>query len=1250
LRGLLPIASPQPSNLEYALHILIDLQPLQTTGSGTRGIGRYARALIDGMMLNAPNDHFTLLLNGMIGTQNGKLRRSLRQVRPDIDIQMWTAAPPTSYYSSDTHRRHAAEAIYKAAIAKIEPDVVLVASIFEGLGEDIITAYSDYPTAVVLYDLIPFIFPDIYLGDSRDAAWYEGKFESLKRANTLLAISEFSAQDGRAHLNIPSERIVTIGTDADAIFEKRTVSVEARDQIAVDMGLTRPFLMYTGGPDERKNISGLIEAYSALPDSVIKEHHLAIVGRVTEKEEKKLTLLARKVGLSEDDVVFTGYVSDDMLITLYNSCKAFVFPSWYEGFGLPVLEAMRCGAPVIGSSASSLPEVIGRSDALFDPHSPTDMARVIENVLTDKDFRQSLCDFALEQSTRFSWDETAVRALDAMRKMAGTKEPSIATSTAKPRLAFVSSLPPERSGISIYKAELLSHLSQYYEIDLIVPQKEVDLGADNDRFPVRSVAWFEANGAQFDRVLYQFDNSEPHAHLPDLLDKFPGTVELHDFFSPGHQNHMSTDGFIQTLAEDHGYDAVLDFIGTDGHLTKVRDMGPVNGRVLRAAEGVIVHSKNSHDMVQKYYGAKSGDNLAEIPHLCVPAELTPTSRDQARKILELAPDTLLICSFGDLSENKPIDKLIDGFELSAAAKHPDTQLVFVGDGTQMSEEISKRIEGSTLAQNVKVTGQISQEMYQTYLHATDFAIQLGISSQDENLAEVLNQQNHGVPLIVNALGSLADLPTESVLHIPDDFSNTDLSGAIDSLADDPKLRKRIGSAASELVATKHAPTACAQQYRDAIERFHLRYGATNRELFAQLAELPADPGRDIELAQAVADSFPTQPRLRQLFVDVSIIAHSDPKTGVQRVVRAILSEILQFPPVGWRIEPVYFDNTIERLRYARNFTCRFLNIPTNWAVDEPVDFAAGDRFIGLDLNFDATKVMKEPLGQMASAGVEISFVIYDLLPVRLPQYFTPELSRLFEEWLEFLSNFDRVVCISKAVADDFRTWLSERNVSPALAPDARWFHLGADVSNSVPTKGLPDGSNKVLSQLAARPSFLMVGTIEPRKGYEQALSSFEQLWADGVEANFVIVGGLGWNVDSLVERLRSHPEKGIRLFWLSDISDEFLEKIYAASDCLIAASHGEGFGLPLIEAARHSLPILARDLPVFREVAGCHAAYFDGFEPQPLANAIRDWLSRKAEGETIRSDDLQWITWKTSAAMFLDALNIETKQDTPQPD
>ena len=148
--------------------------------------------------------------------------------------------------------------------------------------------------------------------------------------------------------------------------------------------------MYTAGIDHRKNIEGLIDGYALLPDEIRRNHHLAIVCAAQAEPISAIRQRARKQGLGEDELVLTGFVSDEDLVVLYNICSGFCFPSIHEGFGLPALEAMQCGAATIGSNTSSIPEVIGRADALFDPHDKIDIAGLLHQLLTDANFRTSL--------------------------------------------------------------------------------------------------------------------------------------------------------------------------------------------------------------------------------------------------------------------------------------------------------------------------------------------------------------------------------------------------------------------------------------------------------------------------------------------------------------------------------------------------------------------------------------------------------------------------------------------------------------------------------------------------------------------------------------------------------------------------------------------------------------------------------------------------------------------------------------------
>jgi glycosyltransferase involved in cell wall biosynthesis len=166
----------------------------------------------------------------------------------------------------------------------------------------------------------------------------------------------------------------------------------------------------------------------------------------------------------------------------------------------------------------------------------------------------------------------------------------------------------------------------------------------------------------------------------------------------------------------------------------------------------------------------------------------------------------------------------------------------------------------------------------------------------------------------------------------------------------------------------------------------------------------------------------------------------------------------------------------------------------------------------------------------------------------------------------------------------------------------------------------------------------MVGTIEPRKGHDQALAAFSALWDEGVEANLVIVGQAGWGRDAFLHSMRTHPAWGRQLLWFNDASDEELLRLYRLTDGCLMASRGEGFGLPLIEAARYDLPVLARDLSVFEEVAGDNVTYFSGESAESLASSLKTWFVSIEAGTAPRSGGIRWLTWEQSTQEFTKAL------------
>jgi glycosyltransferase involved in cell wall biosynthesis len=1232
------------------MHLVIDAQALQTA-SRNRGIGRYTRSLVRAMIANGNQHRVTLVLNGMLPDAIDEIRADFASLLPSDGIQVWTATGPVHCLDrANELRRKVAEHVREAFIQSLKPDIVLISSLFEGERDDATSTIGLVPNraliATVLYDLIPWLNPDLYLTNPDVKAWYLRKLDNLRRSDLLLSISGSAGQEAIDYLGVPEHQIINISSACDDHFRPRFVESEVTFRLRTTFGIVRPFVLSASAIEPRKNIEGLIRAFAALPTALRRQYQLVVVGYVEPHDRERLLDLIRSQELARDDLVMTGFVTDDDLVNLYNLCELFIFPSLHEGFGLPALEAMACGRAVIGSNRSSIPEVIGRQDALFDPRDVVSMSSLMVKALSDVVWRQSLEADAIERAARFSWDNTARKAWHAIERLFEKRKPALETLTLspqrrRPRLAYISPLPPEPCGISEYSAELLPELSRHYEIEVIVAQESISDDWVQANCLVRDVAWFRAHAKRYDRVLYHFGDSAFHGYMFDLLAEHPGVVVLHDFFLSGISSHMDVTGskpqfWAQALYKSHGYRAVVRRYTAQEEADVISGY-PCSLGIFQQSLGVIVHSPYSVRLAETWYGAPAAALSAVVPLMRVP--LHNLDRTTARRHLGLEDEDFVVCSFGRITPTKLNHRLLNAWLASSLPQRRRCRLVFIGqnDGGGYEQALLQSIRAG--AGDIQITGSVDVSGYRTWLAAADVCVQLGTISQGEFALAVLDCMNAGVATIVNAHGSMADLPQDAVWMLPGEFTEEELIAALVTLYEQPQRRARLGAYAKNYIRTQHRPRQCAKLYAQAIETFYAYEARPELKLLDALSDeiSAAVPSASAEAADALSRSFAPQPRRRQLLVDVSELCQHDAKSGIQRVVREVLRMWLDHPPPGWSVEPVYAATDFEGYRYARRFTCRFLGIPDVWAQDEPVEAWGGDVFLGLDLLPHALPSRATWLNSLRLQGVHVIIVVYDLLPVTSPQYFIEGIRQQFPPWLETLAQFDGAVCISKAVALELHDWLQTFGPHRTLPFGIGWFHLGANpVAQASDSEDLPHLARSVLTALSRHPSFLMVSTIEPRKGYSQVLDAFECLWSSGLELNLVIVGKQGWLVDELVVRMRKHPRSMQNLFWLEAVSDDFLEKIYAASTCLIAASNGEGFGLPLIEAARHQLPIIARDIPVFREVAGEHAYYFNAKDANGLAAAIRQWLSLYRAGKHPASNDMPWLTWKQSSDQLMD--------------
>lgn len=862
--------------------------------------------------------------------------------------------------------------------------------------------------------------------------------------------------------------------------------------------------------------------------------------------------------------------------------------------------------------------------------------------------------------------EAAARALALAERLHAAAASPAPPAARRPRLAYVSPLPPARSGIADFSAMLLPHLAAYYEIDAIVDQDEHRTALPPHCHSLRRRAWFEQHADEYERILYHFGNSPVHAHMVDLVERQPGVVVLHDFFLGDLSRCTESLGqrayaWALDLYEAHGYAAVADRFRHSPSWPTLRRY-PCNTIAIGNALGVVVHSNNARVLARRWYGPRADEYWATIPLLR--AAIPEPDRAAAREILGVPHDSFLVCSFGLINPFKSADRLLDVWHASPLAADPHCRLVFIGDndGGDYGRALRATLTGSLAQDRIHITGWVDAATFGHWLAAADLGVQLRSADLGETSAAVLDCMNHGLPTIANAIGSMAELPADAVCLLPEDYTDQALTDTLTGLWRDAERRAALGGRARATVIREHDAGRCAALYRDAIERAYVRGAASRRPLAAALARMdqrPPSAAALAPLARAIAANEPRALGPARLYVDVSTVCGNDLKTGIQRVLRAILAEWLSRPPEGYRVEPVYLsaevtaEGTCWHYRHARRFTLQFLECPRLPLQDDVIEPRPGDLLVGPDFAGFATSAAEQAglYRALRAAGVALHFVVYDLLPVLLPHAF-PAGGFGFERWLGTVSRCgDNLIAISQAVADDLRAWLAANPPARSTPLRVGAFHLGADMANTAPTTGLPPDAGRLQSMLRQRPTLLMVGTIEPRKGHAQTLAAFDLLWRRGVDVNLAIAGREGWqnlpnlvrrNIPEVVAALRTHPERGSRLFWFEDASDEWIEALYASATCLLMPSEGEGFGLPLIEAARHGTPLLVRDLPVFREIAGPHTAYFQGFDPSDLATAITQWLADYGGGTHPRSDKLPWLTWKQSAAQLWEQVQAAT--------
>jgi glycosyltransferase involved in cell wall biosynthesis len=374
------------------LHIVIDARRVRDFGIGT-----YIRSLVHALATLDSENRYTLISGpGEVRTMAG------------VPSNFQTAVYTRSDHSALDH------IAFPLFLHRLTPDLVHIPL-------NRVPIFMPRPYVVTIHDLA-----NLYFEEKRSKFWMQLRrfrfHRGLARATRIIAVSDATRRDVEVRMGIPHDRIRRVYNAPDPGFSI-TEACESgeRERIMERYQINYPFLLYAGNIRQHKNIPRLVEAFTVVReqlagDPVYKDLRLVIIGDVISQHPAvRQTVIRSRV---EHVVRFLGFVPFETLRCFYETAAAFVFPSRHEGFGLPPLEAMACGTPVVASNVSSLPEVVGDAAVLVNPENVFDIARGIRDVLLNPELRADLVRRGRMQASRFSWERTARQVLEIYKEAA----------------------------------------------------------------------------------------------------------------------------------------------------------------------------------------------------------------------------------------------------------------------------------------------------------------------------------------------------------------------------------------------------------------------------------------------------------------------------------------------------------------------------------------------------------------------------------------------------------------------------------------------------------------------------------------------------------------------------------------------------------------------------------------------------------------------------------------------------------------
>ncbi|MEA2972279.1 MAG: hypothetical protein QOG82_737 [Actinomycetota bacterium] len=698
--------------------------------------------------------------------------------------------------------------------------------------EPVLAGFDGCPLVATWYDAIPLVHPDPYLADPCEKDCYIRGLGVVMGADRLLAISGASRDDAVRLLGRAPDSVDVAWPIPDGCF--RPMAAAERDQALARLRgrlrLPERYGLSVTFPHFTKNLDRLLRGYARLAPDLRAQVPLVLVFDPGPAGRLGFTGHLAHLGI-DGDVVVTGIVSDRELAALYGGATVVVHPSRHEGFGLPVVEAMRCGAPVVTTNVSCLPEVAGGAALLVDPDDEDGFAQAIESVVDDPALAADLRQRGFANAARFDVDQLRRGTLASYEKaVAG----AAASPTDRLRVAMWTPLPPIRSGVADTVEELIGGLR---------PTCEVETFVDDLLVPAPTLLWqggVHHRGGwhrrqrldPFDVAVYQLGASGYHLYLEEAIRSHPGIVVVHDLpWSYVRYSQAAArgqlDDFRRQFARVEGNDAAQALAAIeaeaaaangpvpDSSATELWNEHSLLGPLLETSLAVIVHSEAAARDLERI--------VPDVPVHVVPLGVgdawgTAPDREKARADLGVAGPGLVIGAIGIVHPSKRLESCVRALP-ALLAEHPDARLVVVGPTLDpaYADGLATLAEHLQVAHAVQLTGHVDRPTFDAWLVACDVVVSLRQPSMRQTSGALMRAAAATNALIVTDTPYTESFPADSCRRIPIGPDEVDrLAAELTNLAGDADARRRMAERARAHFEQNGTIARMAASYLDVI--------------------------------------------------------------------------------------------------------------------------------------------------------------------------------------------------------------------------------------------------------------------------------------------------------------------------------------------------------------------------------------------------------------------------------------------------